>query len=133
MIKYLKYVFLIPFLISLCGCDDDKEGDPEYPSSGSEYYVKYEGTVKTPYITNDIKYSVVTENGSITFTSGTSFSQTFGPVKKGFLAGITADATNIGNAQCEVRIYVCRGSEPFALKATDSGGKYVTAVYTIDY
>lgn len=125
MKNYLKFIILATFTFILFSCSDDE------PSSA--YYVKYEASVKSVYIGDNIKYTVKTENGFKTYTSGKSYSQTFGPVKKGFNAKITADARDWNIADCEVKIYVCRGEEPFALKSSNSGGKLVSTSYTIDY
>lgn len=116
----------------LWGCGTNNNDEPT-SSSFEEYYVKYEADVKSVYIGNNIKYTVYTDTGVQTFTSGKTFSQTFGPVKKDFEASITADANSWEIADCNVRIYVCRGNEPFALKANKSGGKAVTVSYIIDY
>lgn len=129
MNKYLIFLFIISLTIILCGCENNKEDEP----SNVDYYVKYEANVKTVYVTNSITYIVNTESGLQTFKTSTSFSQTFGPFKKGFETSITADASILSQADCNVRIYVCRGSEPFALKASNAGGKKVSASYTIDY
>lgn len=135
MKNYLKYLF-IPLSLILWGCGTDEiteeEPQPQSPSVEMEYYVKYEATVTSIYI-GDINYTVNTDKGSKTFTSGPSFSQTFGPVKKGFHATLRADAGSLYNASCDVRIYVCRGNEPFAFKANNSGGKIVYTSYIIDY
>lgn len=104
---------------------------PNY--NNADYYIKYEATVNSIYTGNNIKYIVNTDKGFQTFTNGKSFSQTFGPVKKGFHAKITADASSWYQADCDVKIYVCRGSEPFSLKAHNSGGKKVYVTYLIDY
>lgn len=130
MSKYIKCLLFISLTLVLWSCGDDNE--PNNPSSNAEYYVKYEATVSSNKI-GDIKYTVITETGPKTFTSGKSFSQTFGPFKKGFNASIFADASSLYSVSCNVRIYVCRGNEPFALKANNSGGKQVSASYVIDY
>ena len=125
-----KKLILLLFTLSLvlCGCSNDDD-------LSADYYVKYEATVTSQY-GGSIKYTVNTETGSETFESGKSFSQIFGPVKKGFQASITADSKALNYvSNSNVKIYVCRGSEPFALKANNSSsiGKIVSASYTIDY
>ena len=119
-------------MLPLIGCSEE----PEYNNTSEpekEYYVKYEATVTSVYLTNNITYTVNTERGIQTFKSGKSFSQTFGPFEKGFKASINVDATNLDQASTDAKIYVCRGSEPFALKANNTGGKQVSISYTIDY
>lgn len=133
MSKYLKFILFISLTLVLCGCGNDKEDELNDLSSNTEYYIKYEATVTSIYIGNTIKYTVSTETGLQTFKSGKSFSQVFGPFKKGFNASITVDASDWYQADCEVRIYVCKGSQPFALKANNAGGKSVSASYLIDY
>lgn len=127
MRKYLLYLLTISLSFLFCGCKDD-EDNPD-----NQYYVKYEADVKSVYIGNTITYTVNTDKGTQTYQSGKSFSETYGPVKKGFKASVTADATNWHAADCEARIYVSRGSEPFVLKAYKSGGKTVTISYKVDY
>lgn len=125
----LKYLMLFLFSIMLYSCDDNKE-EP----ANAEYYVKYEATITSSKVSNSIKYTVNTESGIKTFTSGKSFSQTFGPVKKGFTASISVDATSLYSVDnTNVKIYVSRRNEPFALKANNSGDKTVSTTYTIDY
>lgn len=131
MKSYYKFILLILLSIITNGCVEDKDE----PNNDVEYYVKYEADVRNSYAGsgNDIKYTVNTDNGSKTFANGSSYSQVFGPVKKGFNAYITVDARRWSNARCNVKISVCRGNEPFALKASNSGGQTASTSYTIDY
>ena len=129
---YINLVFAV-ISIFLMGCSNSKEDEPSNSLVETEYYVKYEATVKSAYSTNNISYTVATDNQIQTFKSGKSFTETFGPFKKGFEAYITADARNLYSANCDVRIYISRGNEPFALKANKSGGKLVSTSYKIDY
>lgn len=131
MRRYINLVLAVIGII-LMGCSNSKE-EPSNSLVETEYYVKYEAVVKSVYSTNNISYTVALDNQIQTFKSGKSFSETFGPFKKGFEASITADASNLSSADCDVRIYVSRANEPFALKANKSGGKLVSASYTIDY
>lgn len=126
--KRLVYVILcvLPLLLS---CDKD--------TSSADYYVKYEYNLSSSasygnkYINKTI--SVNTESGIKDFTtSSNSFSETFGPVKKGFNAAITVKYESASDGTTNLRIYVCRGEEPFALKATNKAYSN-TASYTIDY
>lgn len=135
MKAYLKYFLLSTITLILWSCSEESRDEPEIadPTPVAEYYVKYEAAVTSVYLGNNIIYTVRTDKGSQTFTSGKSFSQTFGPVEKGFIATFTADASHWFQADCEVRIYVCRGSEPFALKAYASGGMMASTSYKIDY
>lgn len=133
MFKYIKYLPIILLTTIFCSCGDDNEGDePLAPTTNAEYYVKYEASVSSLHSGN-VNYSVNTDDGELSFISGKSFSQTFGPVSKGFNASITVNASGLYHANCDVNIYVCRGSEPFALKAHDLGVNTTTVSYTIDY
>lgn len=127
----IKYILLLTISISLLlpmsSCQ-------ETPEDTAEFYVKYEAAVQSRYITNSIKYTVNTENGSQTFVTGKEFSETFGPFKRGFFATIAVEASDLYDSpQCEVRIYVCKGAEPFALKASVVEKNNATVSYTIDY
>ncbi len=115
----------------LLGCDKDSNKD------SAEYYVKYEyGLAFNPnfgskYYNKTI--SINTENGVKEFTTtSNSFTETIGPVKKGFNANITVQYTDggSGGGTPSTKIYVSRGSEPFALKASNNTS---SASYTIDY
>lgn len=134
-------LFIFPLLMVSCGGDDIDEpdmptGQPSQNDTKAEYYVRYDATISTSK-QSTFKYSVSTDSGSKTFeTEAHTFSETFGPVKKGFIASIFVDASNLSyaaNCSCVVKIYVCRGKEPFALKATASGDKTATTSYTIDF
>lgn len=133
MANPLKFVLFIFLSLILCNCQDKNETEPIIPTPNDDYYVKYEADITSVYIGNSIKYTVTTENGKQTFVSGKTFTQTFGPVKEGFVASITADASGWEQAYCYVKIYVSRNNEPFALKANNSSSKMSSASYTIDY
>lgn len=126
-------LFFCAFSFISCDKDDTERNDIPEKAPNEEptasYYVKYEarGSVKN-YIESII---VTTDKGSETITHRMSWSQTYGPVPKGFRASITA----IGGWPT-VNIYVCRGEEPFVLKKTSSSGSSTSstsASYTIDY
>lgn len=119
---------MLPLLFS-CDNDSDKQMIDYYvryeynltfgPSYGSQYY--------------DKTITVNTDSGIKEFTTiNNSFSETFGPVKKGFKASISVKSENGSSGTTNLRIYVSRGGEPFVLKATNES--YLkTASYTIDY
>lgn len=132
MYKCLNFILVLSLILVLMGCATNNGNEPDNPYSNADYFVKYEASIKSVY-SNTANYTVRTENGSEVFKSGRSFSQTFGPFKKGFEAAITVDAHDWNQADCEARIYICRGDEPFVLKAHDSGWKGVYVSYTIDY
>ena len=106
----------------------DKE--EEEKEEVAEYYVKYVAKSLNRYI-SITGVTVATDNGTQTFNYSSnakySWEQTYGPVKKGFRASITVTGNKIGN----IEIYCCRGSEPFALKASRSGSGSLQ--YTINY
>lgn len=126
--KKLAILGLFSVCLLLAGCKKE------------DYYVKYEAMIY------DIKGSnygmivdVATDKGNETFNAkGSTFSQTFGPVKKGFNAQIkiTTEAT----CSAQVNIYACRGEEPFVLKKYNSknlypsySNRYLSTEYTIDF
>lgn len=119
-------------MLTFSGCGDDNDNEPDMPTNTpvveQEYYVKYEAKVTSIY-TGTLRYIVNTDNGSKTFIEGKNFSKTFGPVKKGFNASIEADLSGWFSGYADVYIYVCRGSEPFALKASSR----TSVQYKIDY
>lgn len=132
MRKSLKCLLLLSLSFILWGCGNDDD-EPNDPSSG-EYYVKYEASITSSKI-GTIYYTVNTDNGQTKISGGKSFSQTYGPVKKGFHASIKSNANNLYEVSMnEVKIYVCRGSEPFSLKASSSSrNKHASTSYTIDF
>lgn len=133
MRKSLIFVLFCSLCFIFWSCGNDNEDEPNNNTS-NEYYVKYEASITSKY-KGTINYTVNTENGKTKFSSGNSFSQTFGPVRKGFHASITSDASDLYSVSMNaVKIYVCRGSEPFSLKATNSSSEdIVSTSYTIDF
>ncbi len=102
-------------IIFICSCNKDNTG---------EYYVKYQasGGGVYQYLSS---ITVSTDKGTKTYTERTkSWSQTFGPVSRGFQATI-----QVKGANPSVEIYVNKGDGPFTIKAS---GSY-TASYVIDF
>lgn len=100
---------IIVFCLSSCHTDPD-----------AIYYIRYEATINSVHSGATAKYVVATENGSTEITSKKkTLNETFGPVKKGFTASISGEAEYDGTMT--LSIYVCRGEEPFALKASKTG------------
>lgn len=136
MRKYTLFISCLVLSLFLCCCS--KDDDPSPSLSKAEYYIKYEGTVSrggggsSTYL-DKANYIVSTETGTQTFESKGSFSQTFGPVKKGFTANFTIDPIKTVTTYCNAKIYVSRNNEPFALKANKIEEKTVSVSYTIDY
>ena len=108
------------FTFSSCG-----EEEPENITNDS-YYVMYviKGNGPYSYFSN---WTVTTPEGKYT-NSGTqvsSWTQTYGPVDKGFKCEV-----QIGNGAPIIEIHVSRNQEPFALKVTQTGNY---ASYTINF
>ena len=108
----LLFCAAIIFLCSSCFTDHDN------------YYVKYEAiitpTFGLPSRIVEATYNVSTEKGNTEITTDSfSWSETFGPVNKGFTASLSAKARviYISDAPMTLNIYVCRGEEPFVIKA----------------
>ncbi len=120
---------LIVLIFSTCTNDEPSiSNTPTENKSEVEtevnYYVKYvaQGNRNAGWITSII---VNTESGKKTITKQmSSWSETYGPVPKGFRANISVFGI------CEKTfIYVCRGEEPFVIKAEGTS----SASYTIDF
>ena len=115
MKKHLVLLLALAATLMMVSCTKDR------------YYVKYEASATSIHI-GTMTLNVNTENGSKSFTTSSKlYSETFGPVSKGFQASIKA-STNYG-ASLTTSIYVSKGEDPFVLKAT--GGS--TSEYVIDY
>ncbi len=115
MKKHLVLLLIVAATLMMTSCTKDR------------YYVKYEASASSIHI-GTMTLDVNTENGTKTFTTSSKlYSETFGPVSKGFEASINA-STNYG-AYVNTSIYVSKGEDPFVLKAT--GGP--TAEYVIDF
>ena len=112
------------------GCEKDSEKEVY------EYYVRYEYSLTSSSPMGGVQYnnkiiSINTDSGVINVTTyANSYTETIGPVKKGFDASITVKYDGSSGGTTNLKIYVARGSEPFALKATSTNT--VSASYTID-
>lgn len=117
-----KILLLLSFaaILMMTGCGKDND---------VRYYVKYEVSVSSVHI-GDLYVDAKTEKGTQSFkTSSKVFSETFGPVSKGFAASVTAHTDYSVTGGIHSSIYVCRGEEPFVLKATGSSA----VDYVIDF
>lgn len=129
-----KIIVLLSALLTLLAFSSctNEEPSPSNTQQGTEtdanYYVKY-----TALAYGGVGYenariesvTVETETGSKTIEPNVkSWEETYGPVSKGFKAKIQATG-----ASKTVRIYVCRGEEPFVIKGEGSS----SASYTIDF
>ena len=133
MKRYITLLCLLAAMLCLSSCITEE----------ANYYVKYEATITSIYYGAEVNYVVATEKGSQTITTDSkNLSEVFGPVQKGFTASISgkSDYPPV-NSSMVVNIYVCRGEEPFALKAQDVSkensysdtGISASASYTIDF
>lgn len=131
MKKIIALLSALLTLLAFSSCTNE-EPSPSNTQQGTEtdanYYVKY-----TALAYGGIGYenariesvTVETETGSKTIEPNVkSWEETYGPVSKGFKAKIQATG-----ASKTVRIYVCRGEEPFVIKAEGSS----STSYTIDF
>ena len=127
-ISFIAMVLLTALVSASCSKSSDNE-----PESQDEYYVKYEATNTTRYSGDVSEISRTTDEGIKTFVGGKSFTETFGPVKKGFVAKITCTNKAYSNTSIIVTIHTSKNNGPFALKATVSGTESASASYTIDF
>ena len=127
MKRLFIYFVVSAFVLLLASCSKEENGNLDIKneeSKASSYYVKYEAECPFPYFLRTVH--VNTETGTQLFrcNSSTKFSQTFGPVSKGFIASISTS-----QIRSTVSIYVSRNQEPFSLKVRSSCG----ASYQIDF
>jgi hypothetical protein len=124
MKQTLKIITLLLIFLSLLSCEKD---DTETTSRDS-YYVKYVIRGNGTYNYFNI-FSVKTDLGNQSFSGYQyhSWNQTYGPVERGFIAAVSAQ----GNVTTE--IYVSKNSEPFSLKASNSGSNSASSSYTINF
>ena len=122
-IKLLIICILSVFAFSSCSKDDNNT-----PTTPDNYYVKYviHGNGTYGRFSN---WTATTPQGNYS-NSGiqvTSWSQTYGPVSKGFLCKVQIGSF-IDSAPT-IEIHVSKNQEPFALKVTNNGN---SASYTIN-
>lgn len=110
------------FFIAFSSCKKDEMKT----TTNDAYLVKYvlQGNGTYIYFSD---FSVNTDQGNKSFSGYQfqSWSQTYGPVKKGFNAAVSVNSDLV-----TVEIYVAKNNGPFALKASNSSG---STSYTIDY
>ena len=118
MKKHLVLLLALAATVLMTSCTKSK----------GDYYVRYDVTLTSVYI-GTMTVEVNTEKGVQSFqTSSKTFSETFGPVNKGFNASISA-SHDLYYGTLNTSIYVCKGEDPFVLKATGSS----SAEYVIDF
>ena len=138
-------VLLACLVLGLFACSCGKDDDEAPSVSTDRYYVRYEVGAKSIHY-EDVQISVATDSGnqsytvSLTPTNSTSynwvdchniFSETFGPLQKGFETKVSASTTQ--GVPLVVSIHVCRNSEAFVLKANNSGITACSTSYQIDF
>jgi len=130
MKKYLNIVILSLALITiLSSC----KKEATTTTTNDDYYVKYaiKGNGTYIYFNN---FSVNSDKGNVSFSGYQykSWTQTYGPVKKGFKASVTVQSGYV-----TVEIYISKNNGAFALKASKSGNNSSTSnisqSYTIDF
>lgn len=127
-----KIFFFTMIMLTAClSLSCSKSSDHE--TENASYYVKYESKNTTRYSGDVSQVTVNTDKGSQTLICGREYSETFGPVKKGFAASITCDNKAYSNTSITVKIYVSKESGPFSLKAEVSGKESASASYSIDF
>lgn len=133
VILYLSLTIVSALSFMSCSSDDEPKGT-------ENYYVKYEVYMRTNHSNAYKKITVSTDNGveSYECSNLTSFSwcETYGPVSKDFIANINCSINN-GTysypSEIQAKIYVCRGQEPFVIKAQGDGKNLLSLMYQIDF
>lgn len=141
-----KICFTISALMIIgasCSTDEPKAtGSIEEPNDKIdkndkiEYYVKYQSYVTIPSSYNiDIKVSVITEKGIQTFSVPRTWEGIFGPFNELTTLIISSNTAgfNPSMTSCRGCISICRGNQPFILKADKSfnGTSYYVS-YTVE-
>ena len=126
--KCILTMMLIMSALTIFPFSSCKKGNTTETETNDNYYVKYviNGNGAYGRFSN---WTVTTPQGTYTNngTQVTSWSQTYGPVSKGFRCQV-----QIGNyisGAPTIEIHVSKNSEPFALKVTATGN---SATYTIN-
>ena len=117
-------ICLTIFVLSSC----ENEDNTEIIIPKDNYYVKYNirGNGVYRYFSN---FSVNTDQGIKSFSGYQygSWNNTYGPVKKGFMASASVEG------DVTIDIYVSKNTEPFALKASKNVGSSSSTNRTLSY
>lgn len=119
-------MFSMVFIFSSCSKDENENTEVK---AKDNYYVRYEITGNGAY-GRFSNWEVKTPDG-IYSNKGTQvgrWSQTYGPVSKGFKCGV--EIGNYISGAPTIEIYVAKNEEPFALKVSATGK---SASYTISF
>lgn len=142
--QFCKHIFAISFVLMACYSCSSDEPEMEKPETDEpvqkpeekiEYYVKYESVVSIPIsrpITIDLE--VKTEKGKQSLSVPKSWEGVFGPFNELTVLYITSKTTgyNENATSCRGRISICRGNQPFILKADKSfNGTSYTVTYAV--
>ena len=130
MNKYLNIATLsLAFIMALSSCKKEENNT----ATNDDYYVKYAITGNGTYIYFS-NFSVNSDHGNVSFNGYQfqSWTQTYGPLKKGFNASVSVQSPYV-----TVEIYVSKNNGAFALKASKSGNSSSTSnisqSYKIDF
>lgn len=119
-----RIIILVLFAFALSACNGVN------PSSRDNYYVKYDAEISTKYFGDITSIDVKGPDGTESYVGPKrTYSVTFGPVKKGFQASITATCRATGSAACTIS--VSKNNEPFAQKAHKTGTPSASASFVV--
>lgn len=129
-ISFIGCLFVFSALAMLfVSCGKDENDEPKNPGAGSgssekiEYYVKYacHVTIPSSHVTS-ITVTVTTEKGKQKLTVPKTWEGIFGPFNElttlDFSGGASGYNPNMTNSRGSISI--CRGNQPFILKAEKS-------------
>ncbi|MCM1170317.1 MAG: hypothetical protein NC324_10330 [Bacteroides sp.] len=128
----LRLAVLPLFLMfAVCACESDYQDENGTGSNNSgsienndEYYVQYVVSSNYPSIFSNVHYASEQGEGSFMNYQTRGWSETIGPVKKGFRAWVKVDR---GEPTCKIQ--VSKNNSAFATKSTGTG----SASFTINY
>jgi hypothetical protein len=120
-ITLLSTIIVALFMVS---CEKDNIENNNNSSDNSEYYVRYSVSTSYPYIFSDVKYADVNGTGSFMNYQTRHWTETIGPVKKGFHAYVKNEKGTATD-----KIEVSKNGGPFAMKASGNN----SASYSIDF
>ena len=131
------------FVMLFASCGKDENDEPKNPGTGAgsgekiEYYVKYESTVSIPSSQKIyILVSVMTEKGIQKLKVPRTWNGIFGPFNDLATLSISGSPEygnyNPNMTSSQGRISICRGNQPFILKADKSfNGTSFNVKYTV--
>lgn len=131
MNKFRLALLPLFLLFTVCACENDVREDDNVDNTNTgtivnndEYYIQYSASTNYPAIFSNVHYATEHGEGSFMNYQTRGWSETIGPVKKGFIAWISVDR---GAPTCKIQ--VSKNNSAFATKATGTGG----ASFTINY